>query len=407
MSFNIALSGLNAATADLGTISNNIANANTSGFKQSRTEFGDLFRRSSYETSRTAAGAGVSVQRVAQQFDQGTINSTGNSLDLAISGDGFFTLSDTNGARVYSRAGAFGTDRSGYVVNASGQRLQVYPPQNNGSTFNTGSLVDLRLSTSTSPPSATSEIEANFNLVATASAPASATFSPDDANSYNSTRSITVYDSLGTPHTASMYFVKTAATGAWDMHVAIDGTATGTPIALQFDSSGTLTTPSNALASLGAVTLSNGAAPLSLSFDLAGTTQYGDTFSVGTLAQDGYATGQLGGLSVTEGGVVQALFTNGQAVNIGQLAMASFPNMQGLQQQGSSGWVETYSSGQSVLGVAGSAGFGTIQAGALESSNVDLTEQLVSMMTAQRNYQANSQVISTTDQLLQTIMNLR
>lgn len=406
MSFNIALSGLNAATADLGTISNNIANANTTGFKQSRTEFGDLFRRSSYETNGAASGAGVQVARVAQQFDQGTINNTGKALDLAISGDGFFTLSD-DGARVYSRSGSFGTDRSGYVVNAAGQRLQVYPPQATGTTFNTGQLVDLRLSSNTNPPAATRNIEAGINLPANATPPTSSTFSPTDSNSYNKTTSITVYDSLGSPHTASLYFAKTADAGSWNLYTTIDGNTVGNPVALQYDSSGTLTTPSNGIAALDAMSLSNGASPLSLALDIGSATQYGDSFSIGTLTQDGYATGELGGLSVTEEGIVQARFTNGQVTNVGQLAMASFANSQGLQELGNSSWAETYASGQVVLGVAGGPGFGAVQAGALEASNVDLTEQLVSMMSAQRNYQANSQVISATDQLLQQIMNLR
>jgi flagellar hook protein FlgE len=406
MSFNIALSGLNSATSDLGTIANNIANANTTGFKSSRTEFGDLFRRSSYDADSAAMGAGVYVQRVAQQFDQGTINSTGNALDLAISGDGFFTLSD-NGKYVYSRAGAFGTDRNGYVVNSNGQRLQVYPPQTTTGSFNTGQLVDLRLSAGKSPPSPTGSVEAVLNLPATATVPANATFSPLDATSYNHTTSVTVYDSLGTPHTASMYYVRAEGPSAWNLHVTIDGNAVGDPVPLQFNSAGVLSTPANGAVSLDSFTLSNGAAPLSLSLDLAEATQYGDTFGVSTMTQDGYATGELGGLSVTEEGIVQALYTNGQVVDVGQLAMASFANMQGLQQLGTSSWGETHDSGQVVLGVAGAAGYGTVQAGALESSNVDLTEQLVTMMTTQRNYQANSQVISTTDQLLQSIMNLR
>lgn len=406
MSFNIALSGLSSATADLSTISNNIANANTTGYKQSRTEFGDLYRRSSFEASGGSAGAGVHVVRVAQQFDQGTINTTGNALDLAISGDGFFTLSD-NGAPAYSRSGAFGTDRNGYVVNSEGMRLQVYPPQGTGGTFNTGRLVDLQLSAKTSPPAATATVSSALNLPANASAPSVATFSPDDANSYNSTTSVTVYDSLGSAHTASFYFAKTANAGEWNLYTTVDGAAVGTPTTLQYDTSGALSSPADGKIALDSLTLTNGAAPLAVTLDLAESTQYGDTFSVNTLTQDGYATGQLGGVSVTEDGIVQARFTNGQVSNIGQLAMATFANAQGLQQIGNSAWTESHDSGQVVLGVAGGAGFGSVQAGALESSNVDLTEQLVSMMSAQRAYQANSQVISATDQLFQSIINVR
>jgi len=406
MSFNIALSGLNAATTDLGTIANNIANANTTGFKASRTEFGDFFRVSAFDVSGAASGSGVYVQRVAQQFGQGTITNTGRPLDLSIRGEGFFTLSD-NGSRVYSRAGAFTTDSGGFVVNSSGQRLQVYPAQTTGAAFNTGTLRDLQLSTATNPPKFTSEIGVGVNLPADADVPATATFDPNDSTSYNNTTSATVYDSLGAPHTASMYFSKTATAGDWQVNVTIDGNAVGTASTVSFDASGVMTAPANGQLALASYTTTNGSLPLDITLDLAGATQYGDSFGVGSMTQDGYPTGQLSGLSITEDGVVQARYTNGQVSPLGQLALANFPNQQGLQQLGSAGWAETFTSGQAVLGSPGGNNLGAVQSGGLESSNVDLTEQLVGMMTAQRSYQANSQVISTTDQLLQTIMNLR
>jgi flagellar hook protein FlgE len=406
MSFNVALSGLNAATADLGTLSNNIANANTIGFKGSRTEFGDFYRVSSYDLSSGNTGAGVHVERVAQQFSQGTINNTGNSLDLAISGEGFFTLSD-NGARVYTRAGAFSTDRNGYVTNTTGQRLQVYPPIGSSGVFNTASATDLHISSNTNPPAATVIVTASTNLPANAAVPVTTPFSATDATSFNKTTSVTVYDSLGTPHTASLYYAKTAAAGAWDLHVTVDGSEVGSGSALSFDNAGLLTSPANGRITLDGYTAGNGSAPLTMSFDVSGSTQYGDGFTVGTLNQDGYAAGELSGLTITDAGIVQARYTNGQLTPIGQIVMTVFPDQQGLQQLGSSTWAETFASGQPISGVADGANFGNVQSGSLESSNVDLTEQLVNMMTAQRNYQANSQVISTTDEMLQTIMNLR
>ncbi|WP_428312298.1 flagellar hook protein FlgE [Hydrocarboniphaga sp.] len=405
MSFNVALSGLNAATTELATLSNNIANSNTVGFKSSRTEFGDFYRLSSYDLSASNSGSGVKVDRIAQQFSQGTINNTGNALDLAISGDGFFTMSD-NGTRVYTRAGAFSTDRNGYVGNTAGARLQVYPPTGTG-TFNTASAVDLHISGSTNPPAATKNVTASVNLPASASVPATTPFSASDASSYNKTTSTTVYDSLGTPHTASLYYAKTADTGVWDVHTTIDGTEVGTGTQLSFDSAGVLTTPADGKLALDAFNVGNGASALSLTLDVANSSQYGDSFTIGTLNQDGYAAGELSGLTITDAGVVQARYTNGQLTPLGQIVMTIFPDQQGLQQLGSSTWAETFASGQPISGVAGGANFGNVQSGALEASNVDLTEQLVSMMTTQRNYQANSQVISTTDELLQTIMNLK
>ncbi len=406
MSFQIALSGLNAASAELSVTANNIANANTTGFKLSRAEFADFFPVTAYGISENAIGGGARLERVAQQYAQGTVNFTNNSLDLALSGEGFFTVSD-GGSMVYTRAGEFGTDRNGFVVNASGQRLQVFPPINNGTAFDTASLSDLQLSSADNPPAATTSLDVDLNLPANASVPANATFAAGDPTSYNHTTSVTIYDSLGASHTANLYFVKGASAGAWDMHVQVDGNDVGGTQALQYSSSGALTTPAGGQLTLPSYTTTNGSATLALSLDMGGATQYGDAFSVSRLGQNGYATGRLSGIEVGEGGVVQARYTNGQATPLGQLALANFPNSQGLQQLGSTTWGETFNSGQVIRGAAGSNSFGEVQSGALEASNVDLTAQLVNMITAQRNFQANAQMISTSDQVTQTIINIR
>ena len=404
MSFNIALSGLNAATTDLNTISNNVANASTTGFKESRAEFGDFFQNAAYNLQTTTTGGGVRTETVAQQFSQGSITTTNNPLDMAISGEGFFAVKD-NGSLVYTRNGAFTTDSNGYVTTASGQRLQVYPPINGGSSFTTGSMTDLQLSTAPNPPAATSSVTASVNLPANAAAPADATFSPTDSNSYNKTTSLTVYDSLGAAHTASLYYVAGATAGSWTLHTGVDGSEVGTGTALSFDSSGKLTAPTTGVPL--SFTPGDGAAPLSATIDVSGATQYGSDFSVNSLTQNGYATGQLSGVAIDSSGVVSARYSNGQTTVLGQVAMANFTNPQGLQQLGNATWAQTFASGQPIPGAAGSSDFGVIQSGALESSNVDLTQQLVSMMNAQRNYQANSQVISTDNQLMQTILQLR
>jgi flagellar hook protein FlgE len=405
MTFRLALSGLNAAQADLGVTANNIANSSTSGFKRSRTEFAELFAVSPQGVSSLAAGNGVRVSDVAQQFSQGSIDFTDNSLDLAISGSGFFTLSD-NGATAYTRAGAFKTDSDGYVVNAQGQRLQVYPPLVNGG-FNTGSLNDLRLVTSESAPNATSNVQVLLNLPADASAPSIATFNPADPNSFNRATSLTVYDSLGAAHTATMYFVKGATAGAWDGRLYVDGTAVGGAQPLAFSNTGTLTTPATGKIAFPSYTPATGAAAMSMTFDFAGATQYGSTFTVNSITQDGYTTGRLIGMDIDKSGAVQARFTNGRSLTLGQVALSNFANPGGLQQLADTTWAETFTSGQALRGQSGNSGFGLIQSGALEASNVDITTQLVNMITAQRNFQANAQMISTSDQITQTIINIR
>jgi flagellar hook protein FlgE len=405
MSFDIALSGISAASTDLNTISNNIANADTSGFKQSRTEFGDLFQNAAYNLQSTTTGAGVAVQTIAQQFTQGSVTSTNNPLDLAISGQGFFTLKG-NGSLVYTRNGAFSTDSNGYVVSATGQRLQVFPPVAGTNTFSTGTLTDLQISTAANPPLATTTIGAGINLPANASAPATAKFSPTDSTSYNQTTSVTTYDSLGAAHTTSLYFVAGATAGSWTVHTVVDGAEQGTGTALSFGTAGTLTTPANGQVAL-TYTPTDGAAAMNVNIDLGAATQYGSTFSVNSLTQNGYTTGQLSGVTIGANGVVTADYSNGQTAALGQVAMANFANPQGLKQLGNASWSQTLASGNALTAAAGSSDIGTVQSGSLENSNVDLTTQLVNMLGAQRNYQANSQVISTEDQLMQTILHLQ
>jgi flagellar hook protein FlgE len=405
MPFRLALSGLNAASTDLSVTANNVANVATAGFKGSRAEFADLFATSQQGVSATATGNGVRVSNVAQQFTQGNIDFTDNSLDLAISGQGFFMMSD-NGALAYSRAGAFQVDRDGFVVNAKQQRLQVYPPLANGG-FNTGGLSDLNLTTGESAPAASTSVDVTLNLPADALQPTTAVFDPADATSYNNATSLTVYDSLGAAHTGTLYFVKGAVANTWDTRLYVDGTAVGGAQALTYSNAGVLTTPASGQITFPAYTPATGAADLNLTFDFGQTTQFGGGFAVNAITQDGFTTGRLIGIDIDAGGIVQARFTNGRSTPLGQIAMVNFANPQGLQQLGDTAWAETFASGQALRGQAGNSGFGLLQSGALEASNVDITEQLVNMITAQRNFQANAQMISTADSITQTIINIR
>ncbi len=406
MGFNVSLSGINAANADLNVTANNIANVNTTGFKESRAEFADMFNSTSYGLARNAVGAGVRQSNVAQQFAQGNIDQTGRSLDLAVEGEGFFTLS-MNGSRVYSRAGNFQTDNNGYVINPQGARLQVFAPNADGTRFD-GALTDLQLLTTDSPPQQTSRVNSTFTLPANAAAPTVTPLDPANANSYNhSTGGVTVYDSLGVSHTQTSYFVKTANANEWEVHNYVDGQAAGAPTLLQFSNSGALTSPANGTIALDPFTPSTGAGVLNMTLDVTGSTQYGEKFALRDTRQDGYASGKLTEISIANDGVVYARYSNGDDQALGQVALTNFNNPQGLQNLGNNVWSETNASGSPRTGAPDSSDLGQIQSGSLEASTVDLTEQLVNMIVAQRNFQANAQMVSTQDQITQTIINIR
>lgn len=405
MSFRIALSGLNAASAHLDVTANNIANVNTTGFKGSRASFSDVYATSNNDVTKTTPGAGVRLNTISQEFSQGNIDFTDNNLDLAISGEGFFTMKGSNGVS-YTRAGSFSVDREGYVVNNNLARLQVFPPTGNGS-FSTGSLSDLQLEVSENAPKSTERGQIGVNLPANAPAPTVTPFDPSLPTSYNHATSMTVYDSLGTQHTATMYFVKDAAANSWNQQLYVDNNAVGGLNPISFSNAGALQTPASGLITYPSYDPGTGASNLDLSFDFTATTQYGKEFGVNNLQQDGFTTGRLTGIEVDNAGIVSARFTNGQSKELGKVAMASFSNPNGLQQQGDTSWAETFASGSPRVGEAGSSNFGLLQSGALESSNVDLTAQLVEMITAQRNFQANTQMISTADAVTQAIINIR
>ncbi|HSX63465.1 MAG TPA: flagellar hook-basal body complex protein, partial [Pseudoxanthomonas sp.] len=270
MAFNSSLSGMKAANADLNVTSHNIANVSTTGFKESRAEFAEVFSTTGYGLLRNGIGAGVRLTNVAQQFSQGDINQTGRYLDLAVNQEGFFTVSN-NGSNVYTRAGNFQRDPNGFVTTPDGYRLQVFPPRADGSGFDTGRMVDLQLLTTDSPPSPTTRVNLGVTLPGNASAPAITPFDPADGNSYNETTSVTVYDSLGVAHAQSMYYVKTANPNEWQMHTYVDGTSMGAPTTVQFDNNGALTAPANGVVTLAPFTPTTGAGVLNMTLDISGT----------------------------------------------------------------------------------------------------------------------------------------
>ncbi len=404
MPFQIAISGLRAAQTDLEVIGNNVANVNTTGFKGSRAEFHDVYTVAGPASAGDGPGQGARTARVAQQFAQGNITFTDNGLDLAISGDGFFILDD-NGARVYSRDGAFGLDREGFVVNSNNQQLNAYGADATGTITNV--LSPLQISNANTAPNATTQISIGANLDSQATVPVTAAFDPTDNTSFNNTTATTIFDSLGGSHLMQTYFVKTATPNAWETHTIVDGVSVSGPTAMTFDSTGALLTPAGGSFTIPAFTPAPGTAALNLTVDIGQATQFGAPFGVTQLSQDGYTTGRLAGLDIDSEGVIFARYTNGQFEVQGQVALANFANVQGLQPLGNNNWSQTFASGEVLEGAPGTGNLGLMQSGALEDSNVDLSEQLVKLIIAQRNFQANTEVISTADSITQAVINLR
>ncbi len=421
MSFQQGLSGLNAASKGLDVVGNNVANASSVGFKASSAHFADVYANSLGGAGGSNIGIGTKLAAVVQQFSQGNITATENPLDLAINGGGFFRLSDS-GTINYTRNGQFQVDKDGYVVTTGGQRVTGYGADANGNIV-ASAPVDIQLSTTDLPPRETSAIGAVLNLDSRLNPPVTATFSASDATSFNNSTSLSIYDTLGNPHVLSFYFIKTAVPNGWDIYATVDGTSennvdlgagAGNPVALAFDTSGQLTTamPYNVSVDLNQVAIDlgqvNGAnTPLNFTTDFSGTSQFGAPFGVNTLAQDGFTSGRLSGLAVTSDGVISGRYTNGQTRDLGQVVLADFPNANGLKPIGDTQWVETAQSGPALVSTAGSGTLGLLQPSAVENANVDLTAELVDMITLQRMYQANAQTIKTQDALLQTLVNLR
>ena len=420
MAFQQGLSGLNAASKGLDVIGNNIANSNTVGFKSSQAQFSDVYANSLAGGGSTI-GIGTQLATVAAQFSQGNVSSSSNPLDIAINGGGFFRMSD-NGAITYSRNGQFQLDRAGFVVNAQGLSLTGYPV-NAAGLIVPSSPQPLQIPTGDIAPQVTTAVDATMNLDARLPQPITAIFNPADPTSYNNSTSLTLFDTLGNQHLLSMFFVRTATPNQWDTFATVDGTAAanvnlgggaGVATQLDFSTSGVLTSamPITATVDLNAIATSlglvNGAgSPLTFSMDFGGTSQFGANFGVNSLSQDGYTSGRLSGLAVGQDGIMQGRYSNGQSRNIGQIVLANFNNAQGLKPLGNNQWQETSDSGPAAVGAPNSGSLGLLQAAAVEDSNVDLTAELVNMITMQRAYQANAQAIKTQDAVLQTLVNLR
>jgi flagellar hook protein FlgE len=452
MGFQQGLSGLSASSKSLDTIGNNIANSGTVGFKSGSAQFADVFAASLSGAGAAPVGIGTKVGAIVQQFSQGNISSTNNPLDTAINGGGFFQMDDGTGGTVYARNGQFQLDKDGYLINAQNLQLKGIPAING--VISTGApAAPLRLFDPTQslagPPVQTGGsssglgIQANVNLDARAPSPTLTVPTFDYANSasYNQSTAVTVYDSLGNPHTYSIYFVKDpVATNLWTTYATVTNPAGGVPTftdlsvggtvplgTLAFNVDGTLdlatTYPGGVMTTqtildselgytgaVGTIDPLTGFVTPSMTFNVnfTGSTQFGSLFAVNAMTQDGFASGSLSGFNVGTDGILLGRYSNGQSKAIGQIVLASFRNPQGLQPLGDNRWGATSSSGEPLVGAPGSSGqYGLLQSSSLEDSNVDLTAELVQMITQQRSYQANAQTIKTVDQILQTLVNLR
>ena len=398
-----AVSGLNTYGNAMSVIGNNIANVGTAGFKSSRASFADLVSASLGGGSSTGqVGLGVFLNDVQTSFTQGSLSNTGNPLDLAIDGDGFFQLTDNTGTASYSRAGQFQVNNLGEIVDPSGRFLQGYQASTTGVIL--GTVGNITLSTGTIAPQATTTADVEANLNAAATVPTAA-FDVTDATTYNFSNGMTIYDSLGAQHQLRLYYVKTATANTWALHSQIDGGATTARTNLVFNSSGVLTTGGAQTFSL---PITGGAAtPQAVAMDFSAITQYGSASNLTNQTQDGFASGSFQSLSVDSGGRVVAQFSNGQTRTLAQVVLSRFTNPNGLTRSGENGFAETVDSGAPLAGAPTNNGLGRLISQTIEQSNVDLGKEFVDMIITQRAFQANSRAITTSDEMLQELVNLK
>ena len=410
MGFQYGLSGMNAASKNLDVIGNNVANANTTGFKSSRTEFTQMFGSALGSSSNTVSGQGVSVGAISQQFLQGNVSATGNALDVAINGNGFLQLELADGTTAFTRAGNLQIDKDGQLVNRQGAKVMGFETDPA-----TGDVISRTPSAVTVPidkgilGQKTSAITAKVNLDAAAPSYVTATNTPA-YSTYSS--SFDVYNSQGEAIPVNLFFVKSAAANTWDVHYQVDN-STGFAIAaanklstVTFKNDGSFDAATPVLPTI-PFKEADDLTVINTTVELKGLTQLASRFSVSKLSQDGYASGDLNSVSIEPDGTVLARYSNGLSLSQGQLVLAKFNNSQGLASSTGGNWIQTPTSGEPVTGTPSSGNFGSLQSGSLEESNVDLTAELVNMMTAQRSYQANAQTLKTQDQVMSTLVNLR
>lgn len=435
---NSSVTGLDATSRAISVVGDNIANVNTPGFKERRAEFGDVLGQSlSTGGGFSQTGAGVKTTRISTIFSQGTFESTGRPTDLAIEGRGFFVVDDTQGSRAFTRAGIFGFDATGFLSTPDGSLVQGYAI--NPSTGSvSGTLDDIQINSTVSPPQQSANYQLSVNLDAD-SPPIAAAFDWSDPDGTSSFRTAaTVYDSLGNPHTVTTFFRNTTTANEWTYHVGIDPADTNTAVAaagdlfvevgngvLDFTSAGLLDTWTGNGSALADGSLThdvtlpfNGGADatqtLGLNFGPFNgggtgdtTTQFGNSDSaVNSFTQDGFGPGNLNAIQIGLDGVITGQYSNGANLDIAQIALAIFPNTEGLVSTGNNRMVESNVSGQPLYGGAQSGVMGAIRSSTIEQSNVDLANQFVKMIVHQRAFQANTRTVSVTNELMGNLVGL-
>lgn len=435
MALNISLSGLAAAQKDMNTTSNNIANANTYGFKESRAEFGDVYSASIFSNSKTTTGNGVQTSIVAQQFHEGSSIYTNNPMDLRISGNGYFSVANDKLAtnnNLLTRNGAFHLDKNNSIVNSEGQFLLGYDVDVD--TLQVGSFEPKSLSVPDQfgQPRATENIDIGLNLPAAALGKNPALFNPSDPETYNKSTSSTIYDSLGQPYKLSTYYVKDNVTpNKWAVYYTATDSTGEKPLNLAsgditsalgqvghsilFNTDGSLQSVNGGLpittVALGAggagleMNGANGTQTLTINFE--SPTQYASPFEMRKFSEDGATTGYLAKVDIDSKGTIMATYSNGQNVALGRIALVRVSNQQGMSQAGNTQWKVTQQSGGAVWGEAMLGAFGKIKSGTIEQSNIDMTQELVDLITAQRNFQANSRSLEVGNSMQQTILQIR
>jgi flagellar hook protein FlgE len=418
MSFYTALSGLNAAQTDISVTSNNIANVGTVGFRASRAEFADIFTNAPSSRPSAQIGIGTEVTRMGINFNQGAIRATGSVLDLSIQGSGFFQVQvgpEANAPLAYTRAGAFNMNNAGYIVNTAGQHLTGFPVSANGDTLTTAQTQPLRIPLTYGQPTATSQVDLRMRLSTSdnggmgsqAALPAGA-FDPANPETFAHSVAVPVLDANGQAVPAMAYFVLTDAPDAedgsmsYEVRLVVNGqiaVQTAPAQALSFDAEGLQT---GGLQPLN-FTLPTGNIALNLAESSVGQGAFGVT----SVRHDGQSTQRLSAIEVRDNGLVWARYGSETSIAVGQVAIANFTDLQGLASLGNASYSATRTAGPVRLDVPGSAGLGAIRSGAVEQANVDLTEQLVHLIMAQRNYQASAKALETNGKLSETIMNIR
>ena len=423
MSYNIALSGLTATSQDLNTISNNIANQSTVGFRGGRSEFAAIYNG--------GQPGGVGVLSTTQNFAlSGNLTYTGRELDMGLQGDGFFVLNSQDGNTVYARAGMFIQDAEGNIVDPAGNKLQGYVT--NGGLLQTGNITDLKVQTSALPAKATTDIGlvSNFDarvepipmrLEVDPAEPLDPTdptypslplvevdpFDPNDASTFHSSNTVSVFDSLGNEHALTQYYIKRDS-NSWDVQFRMDGQDV-TPAAgynMTFDSDGNLTSAPSLDLAINDPAIIGGASPLNFAVDYENSTQYAASYNNSSLTQNGYTSGELNGIRLDESGQLYGTYTNGQDQLQGQVVLADFTNPNGLEPISNNAWTASNAAGQPILGTPSTGTLGSLKGGYLEGSNVDSTAEMVSLMTAQRNYQSNAKVLDTNSTMQQALLNV-